>query len=142
MLLFFQLLCTLYFAALTWTLYLVRSNPAAVNRTRLFWMGAATMLVVGVHLLLKAPLGNTTAQDIAVPKDKFWMLLQFDALLALQQVVYPWWRRTFVSQHPYHALPAAGAEKLLAANDFIVNKALYVLLWVYQTLALWVPQIL
>ncbi|MGI4736419.1 MAG: hypothetical protein ACRYG7_14675 [Janthinobacterium lividum] len=135
---FFQLLCTGFFAALMWTLYSVLSAPSPTNRTLLLWMGGAAAVVVGLHVALGAPLGTTTG---AKPTDKFFFLLTFNGMLMILQVVNPWLRQTFARRVQRQSLPVAASENLLAVNAFLANKALYVLLYLYQVLAIWLPNV-
>jgi hypothetical protein len=134
----FQLLCTGFFAALMWTLYSALSAPSPTNRALFRWMGAASALVVGLHIALGAPLGTTTG---AKPTDKFFFLLTFNGMLVVLQVVNPWLRKTFARRVQQQSLPVGASEKLLAVNAFLAHKALYVLLYLYQVLAIWLPNV-
>lgn len=134
----FQLLCTGFFAALMWTLYSVLSAPSPTKRALFLWMGGASAGVVGLHVVLGAPLGITTG---AKPTDKFFFLLTFNGMLVLLQVVNPWLRQTFARRVQQQSLPVAASEKLLAVNAFLTNKALYVMLYLYQVLAIWLPNV-
>jgi hypothetical protein len=72
-------------------------------------------------------------------------------MLIVMQVATSLLRRAFTSQlnqqggrlyqQKLTVLPGLG-EKLLAVNGFLVNKALYVLLYLLQVLAIWVPGVL
>jgi hypothetical protein len=148
MALLFPLLCTLYFAALTWTLHSLLSTPEPTPRLWLFGTAGATALLLVLHVKFGATLGVTSG---SVPKDKFLLLLRFSAMLIVMQVATSLLRRAFTSQlnqqggrlyqQELTVLPGLG-EKLLAVNGFLVNKALYVLLYLLQVLAIWVPGVL
>ena len=112
----FQLLCTLYFAALTWTLYPVMSTPKPTPRPWLFGIGAATVLLLVLHAAFGITLGNTRG---VTPKDKFYLLLQFSGALIVMQVINPWMCRTFANHAAQKSLPVKGTEKILAINCLI-----------------------
>lgn len=101
-------------------------------------MSAASALVVGLHIALGAPLGITTGTK---PTDKFFFLLTFNGLIVILQVVNPWLRKSFARRVQQQSLPVGASEKLLAVNAFLANKALYVLLYLYQVLAIWLPNV-
>ena len=139
MTLLFQILCTIYFAVLTWTLYTVVSTSGRPPRPWLFASGAATVLMLVLHTAFGATLGVTQG---AIPHDKFYLLLKFSGALVVIQVVNPWLRRTFATKAAQQSLPVNGTEKLLAVNAFLANKALYGMIYLYQVLAIWFPGIL
>jgi hypothetical protein len=146
MALFFPLLCTLYFAVLTWTLHSLLSTPEPTPRPWLFGTAGATALLLVLHAKFDATLGVISGP---VPKDKFFMLLQFSGMLVVMQVANPWLRRAFTSRlnqqggrlYQQESTVILG-EKLLAVNSFLVNKAFYVLIYLFQVLAIWVPGVL
>jgi len=146
MALLFPILCTLYFAVLTWTLHSLLSTPGPTPRPWLFGTVGATVLLLVLHARFGATLGVVAG---AVPRDKFFTLLQFSAMLVVLQVVNPWLRRAFTSRlnqqagrfHQQEANAVLG-EKLLAVQAFLVTKVFYVLLYLFQVLAIWVPGVL
>jgi hypothetical protein len=138
MTLLFQLLCTGFFAILMWTLYSVLSTPSPTKRALFLWLAGISALVAGLHILLGAPLGTTTGPK---PMDKLFFLLTFDGMLVILRVVNPWLRQLFARHAQQQPLPIRMSENLLAVNDFLANKALYVMLYLYQLLAIWLPKV-
>ena len=143
--LLFQLLCTGYLAALMWTMYVVISVPGPTNRSPPLWVGIATALMVGLHFAFAPLLDPTVTMDRTatgtVPKDKFLFLLQLSGAVVVLQVFNPWLRRTFAHHAARQPALTAGAEKLLAVNAFLANKAIYVMMYFFQVLAIWEPDL-
>ena len=135
----FQLLCTCYFAALLWTMYSVMSTHAPTSRPLLLGVGAATLIVVGLHFALGGPLGMTQRR---IPADRFSTLWQFCTMLVVLQVGSKWLRRAFAHRTQKLDLPKGGTERLLAVQAFITNKAMYVLMYLYLVLGIWIPDLL
>jgi hypothetical protein len=73
--------------------------------------------------------------------DKLFFLLTFDGMLVILRVVNPWLRQLFARRAQQQPLPIGMSENLLAVNDFLANKALYVMLYLYQLLAIWLPKV-
>jgi hypothetical protein len=70
-------------------------------------------------------------------------------MLVILQVANPWLRRAFTSRMNQQAgrlyqqeANVVLGEKLLAVQAFLVNKVFYVLLYIFQVLAIWVPGVL
>jgi hypothetical protein len=146
MVLLFPILCTLYFAGLTWTLHSLLSTPEPTPRPWLVGTAGATALLLVLHAKFGATLGVVAG---AVPRDKFFTLLQFSAMLVILQVANPWLRRALASRMNQQAgrlyqqeANVVLGEKLLAVNAFLVNKVFYVLLYLFQALAIWAPGVL
>lgn len=91
-----------------------------------------------LHTAFGATLGYTQG---AIPHDKFYLLLKFSGTLVVLQVINPWLRRTFANQAVQKSVPVKGTEKLMAANAFVANKAIYGMIYLYQVLAIWLPGI-
>jgi hypothetical protein len=146
MALLFPILCTLYFAVLTWTLHSLLSTAEPTPRPWLFGTAGATLLLLVLHAKFGATLGVLNGP---VPKDKFFLLLQFSGMLVLMQLLNPWLRKAFISRLNQQGgrlyqqdSTVALSEKVLAVNDFLTNKAFYVLIYLFQVLAIWVPGVL
>jgi hypothetical protein len=135
----FQFLCTLYFAALLWAMYSVMSTSTPTSRSLLLGVVAATVLVVGLHFALGAPLGMTEGRN---PADRFSLLCQFCMMLVVLQVGNRLMRSLFAHRTQRIDLPKASTEKLLTVNAFMANKAIYVLIYLYLVLGIWIPKIL
>lgn len=135
----FQLLCTGYFAALTWTLYLVLSTPGPTNRTLLLGIGVATAFVVGLDFALGAPLGIAKGGRA---ENRFFVLMKFEGALVVLHVVNPWLRRTFANRIQQPAAPNPMTEKLLAVQAFLLHKVMYIMLYLFLVLAIWDPRLL
>jgi hypothetical protein len=103
-------------------------------------------LLLFLHAKFDATLGVISGP---VPKDKFFMLLQFSVMLVVMQVANPLLRRGFTNQlnqqrgrlYQQESTEVLG-EKILAVNSFLVNKVFYVLMYIFQVLAIWVPGVL
>ena len=132
------LLCTGYFAALTWGLYSVLSTPGSTPRGLVWGLVGAT----GSLFLLQAThgplLGTTTGSH---PMDKFFFLLEFSGAIVVLNVVNPWLRKAFTSKLERQETAMKVGEKVLVVNAFLANKAIYVMMCLYQVLAIWVPRI-
>ena len=115
------LLCTVYFAALTWGLYSVLSTPGPTPRVLLWGLVGAT----GGLFLLQATLGPLLGPTIGPhTTDKFFFLLKFSGGLVVLQGVNPWLRRTFARRAQQRGIPSAGTDTLLTVNAFLANKAI------------------
>lgn len=131
-----SLLCTGYFVALTWGLYAVLSTPGPTPRVFLWGLVGATgglFLFQATHGPL---LGTTTGPH---PMNKFFFLLQFSGTIVGLKVVNPWLRRTFARRAQQQEIPSALTDPLLTVNAFLANKAIYVMMCLYQVLAIWLP---